>query len=104
MAQNQENAQSMGHRFREAQAQAAEQGLGTRGDRRPAGARANGGGRAVILSDHELRNLNDDINKQLRQKWTWPNRIAAGTSRFWMSVDDDRERRWTKGYKYAYYS
>ncbi|KAF8126242.1 hypothetical protein K438DRAFT_1790562 [Mycena galopus ATCC 62051] len=100
MAQNQENAQSMGLRFREAQAQAAELGLGTRGDRRPARARAC----ATGLSDHELRNLNDDINKQLRQKWTWPNRIAAGTSRFWMSVDDDRERRWTKGYKYAYYS
>ncbi|KAF8122258.1 hypothetical protein K438DRAFT_1420207, partial [Mycena galopus ATCC 62051] len=91
MAQNQENAQSMGLRFREAQAQAAELGLGTRGDRRPARARAcasaNCGGRARTdvkffffpyaagLSDHELRNLNDDINKQLRQKWTWPNRI-----------------------------
>ncbi|KAF8145700.1 hypothetical protein K438DRAFT_1871496, partial [Mycena galopus ATCC 62051] len=51
IARNQENAQSMGYRFREAQAQVAELGLGTRGDRRPARARAcasaNGGGRAV---------------------------------------------------------
>ncbi|KAF8136078.1 hypothetical protein K438DRAFT_1996981 [Mycena galopus ATCC 62051] len=85
MARNQENTRSMGYRFREAQAQAAELGLGTRADRRPAGARANGSGRAV--ADYELRNLNDDINKQLHKKWHWPHRIAAGMSRFWMMIE-----------------
>ncbi|KAF8184313.1 hypothetical protein K438DRAFT_1974511 [Mycena galopus ATCC 62051] len=78
MARNQENAQPMGYRFREVQAQAAELGLGgTRGDRRPAC--------ATGLSDYELRNLNDD--KQLHEKWHWPHRIAAGTSRFWMMIE-----------------
>ncbi|KAF8175290.1 hypothetical protein K438DRAFT_1979856 [Mycena galopus ATCC 62051] len=85
--------------IREAQAQAAELGLGTRGDRQPQGlaqVRTAAGellreiSRKVAkiwdagLSDYELRNLDNDINKQLHEKWHSPHQIAAGTSRFWM--------------------
>ncbi|KAF8136073.1 hypothetical protein K438DRAFT_1996977 [Mycena galopus ATCC 62051] len=78
MARNQENAQSIGYRFCETQAQAAELGLGTRGDKRPAGARACTAG----LRDYELRNLSHNIDKQWREKWHWTNQIATATSRF----------------------
>ncbi|KAF8145547.1 hypothetical protein K438DRAFT_1871898 [Mycena galopus ATCC 62051] len=45
---------------------------------------------AAGLSDYELRDLNDEINKQMREKkpgrtrsLRWAGRITAGTSRCW---------------------
>ncbi|KAJ7200875.1 Isy1-like splicing factor [Mycena pura] len=124
MARNQEKAQSMLYRFREAQA--AELGLGTRGDRRPRMASACKSLRecerwrgellreisrkvAKIqdpgLSDYELRDLNDEINKLMREKRHWENQIVAlGGANYRRNVamldDDGREVPGTKGYKY----
>ncbi|KAJ6566287.1 Isy1-like splicing factor [Mycena capillaripes] len=124
MARNQEKAQSMLYRFREAQA--AELGLGARGDKRPRMASACKSLRecerwrgellreisrkvAKIqdagLSDYELRDLNDEINKQMREKRHWENQIVAlGGANYRRNVamldDDGKEVPGTKGYKY----
>ncbi|KAJ7766176.1 Isy1-like splicing factor [Mycena metata] len=124
MARNQEKAQSMLYRFREAQA--AELGLGTRSDRRPLTASACKSLRecerwrgellreisrkvAKIedagLSDYETRDLNDEINKLMREKRHWENQIVVlGGANYRRNVamldDDGKEVPGTKGYKY----
>ncbi|KAA1475308.1 pre-mRNA-splicing factor ISY1 [Dentipellis sp. KUC8613] len=124
MARNEEKAQSMLYRFREAQA--AELGLGTRSDRRPRMASACKSlrdcerwrgeilreiSRKVSkiqdagLSDYEVRDLNDEINKLMREKRHWENQIVAlGGANYRRNVamldDDGREVPGTKGYKY----
>ncbi|KAI0031777.1 Isy1-like splicing factor [Vararia minispora EC-137] len=123
-ARNEEKAQSMLYRFREAQA--AELGLGTRADRRPRMASACKSLRECErwrgeilreisrkvskiqdagLSDYEVRDLNDEINKLLREKRHWENQIVAlGGANYRRNVamldDDGREVPGTKGYKY----
>jgi pre-mRNA-splicing factor ISY1 len=112
------------YRFREAQA--AELGLGTRGDRRPRMASACKSLRECErwrgeilreisrkvskiqdsgLTDYEVRDLNDEINKLLREKRHWENQIIAlGGANYRRNVamldDDGREVPGTKGYKY----
>ncbi|KAH9171866.1 pre-mRNA-splicing factor ISY1 [Lactarius sanguifluus] len=124
MARNEEKAQSMLYRFREAQA--AELGLGTRGDRRPRMASACKSLRECErwrgeilreisrkvskiqdsgLTDYEVRDLNDEINRLLREKRHWENQIIAlGGANYRRNVamldDDGREVPGTKGYKY----
>ncbi|KAK7678719.1 hypothetical protein QCA50_018301 [Cerrena zonata] len=124
MARNEEKAQSMLYRFREAQA--AELGLGTRSDRRPRMAstckslRECERWRGEILreisrkvskiqdaglTDYEVRDLNDEINKLLREKRHWENQIVAlGGANYRRNVamldDDGKEVPGTKGYKY----
>ncbi|GJJ16115.1 hypothetical protein Clacol_010394 [Clathrus columnatus] len=123
-ARNEEKAQSMLYRFREAQA--AELGLGTRGDRRPKMASACKSLRECErwrgellreisrkvskiqdagLTDYEVRDLNDEINKLMREKRHWENQIVAlGGANYRRNVamldDDGREVPGTKGYKY----
>ncbi|TDL27912.1 Isy1-like splicing factor [Rickenella mellea] len=124
MARNEEKAQSMLYRFREAQA--AELGLGTRGDRRPRMASACKSLRECErwrgeilreisrkvskiqdagLTDYEVRDLNDDINRLMREKRHWENQIIAlGGANYRRNVamldDDGKEVPGTKGYKY----
>ncbi|KAG7096098.1 hypothetical protein E1B28_006774 [Marasmius oreades] len=124
MARNEEKAQSMLYRFREAQA--AELGLGTRGDRRPRMAssckslRECERWRGEILreisrkvskiqdsglTDYEVRDLNDEINRLIREKRHWENQIVAlGGANYRRNVamldDDGKEVPGTKGYKY----
>ncbi|KAG8216201.1 Isy1-like splicing factor [Butyriboletus roseoflavus] len=124
MARNEEKAQSMLYRFREAQA--AELGLGTRGDRRPKMASACKSLRECErwrgeilreisrkvskiqdagLTDYEVRDLNDEINKLLREKRHWENQIIGlGGANYRRNVsmldDDGKEVPGTKGYKY----
>ncbi|KAI0074955.1 pre-mRNA-splicing factor ISY1 [Panus rudis PR-1116 ss-1] len=124
MARNEEKAQSMLYRFREAQA--AELGLGTRSDRRPRMASACKSLRECErwrgeilreisrkvskiqdagLTDYEVRDLNDEINKLLREKRHWENQIVAlGGANYRRNVamldDDGQEVPGTKGYKY----
>ncbi|EGO01332.1 hypothetical protein SERLA73DRAFT_179494 [Serpula lacrymans var. lacrymans S7.3] len=124
MARNEEKAQSMLYRFREAQA--AELGLGTRSDRRPKMASACKSlrecerWRGEILreisrkvskiqdagmTDYEVRDLNDEINKLMREKRHWENQIVAlGGANYRRNVamldDDGKEVPGTKGYKY----
>ncbi|KAH9947494.1 pre-mRNA-splicing factor ISY1 [Amylocystis lapponica] len=124
MARNEEKAQSMLYRFREAQA--AELGLGTRGDRRPRMAstckslRDCERWRGEILreisrkvskiqdsglTDYEVRDLNDEINRLMREKRHWENQIVAlGGANYRRNVammdDDGKEVPGTKGYKY----
>jgi len=124
MARNEEKAQSMLYRFREAQA--AELGLGTRSDRRPKMAssckslRDCERWRGEILreisrkvskiqdtglTDYEVRDLNDEINKLMREKRHWENQIVAlGGANYRRNVamldDDGKEVPGTKGYKY----
>ncbi|KAI0795721.1 pre-mRNA-splicing factor ISY1 [Abortiporus biennis] len=124
MARNEEKAQSMLYRFREAQA--AELGLGTRSDRRPKMAstckslRECERWRGEILreisrkvskiqdsglTDYEVRDLNDEINKLMREKRHWENQIVAlGGANYRRNVamtdDDGKEVPGTKGYKY----
>ncbi|KAI0265421.1 Isy1-domain-containing protein [Gloeopeniophorella convolvens] len=124
MARNEEKAQSMLYRFREAQA--AELGLGTRSDRRPRMASACKSlrdcerwrgeilreiSRKVSkiqdagLTNFEVRDLNDEINKLMREKRHWENQIIAlGGANYRRNVsmldDDGREVPGTKGYKY----
>lgn len=112
------------YRFREAQA--AELGLGTRADRRPRMASACKSlrecerWRGEILreisrkvskiqdagmTDYEVRDLNDEINKLLREKRHWENQIIAlGGANYRRNVamldDDGKEVPGTKGYKY----
>ncbi|KIM82676.1 hypothetical protein PILCRDRAFT_819985 [Piloderma croceum F 1598] len=124
MARNEEKAQSMLYRFREAQA--AELGLGTRSDRRPRMASACKSlrdcerwrgeilreiSRKVSkiqdagLTDYEVRDLNDEINTLMREKRHWENQIVAlGGANYRRNVamldDDGKEVPGTKGYKY----
>lgn len=124
MARNEEKAQSMLYRFREAQA--AELGLGTRADRRPKMASACKSLRECErwrgeilreisrkvskiqdsgLTDYEVRDLNDEINKLLREKRHWENQIISlGGANYRRNVamldDDGKEVPGTKGYKY----
>jgi len=124
MARNEEKAQSMLYRFREAQA--AELGLGTRGDKRPRMASACQSLRECErwrgeilreisrkvskiqdagLTDYEVRDLNDEINGLLREKRHWENQIVAlGGANYRRNVamldDDGKEVPGTKGYKY----
>lgn len=112
------------YRFREAQA--AELGLGTRGDRRPRMASACKSLRECErwrgeilreisrkvskiqdagLTDYEVRDLNDEINKLMREKRHWENQIVAlGGANYRRNVamldDDGKEVPGTKGYKY----
>ena len=132
------------YRFREAQA--AELGLGTRGDRRPKMASACKSLRECErwrgeilreisrkvskiqdckipsarrrkrccftsppfhqagLTDYEVRDLNDEINKLIREKRHWENQIVAlGGANYRRNVamldDDGKEVPGTKGYK-----
>jgi len=94
MARNEEKAQSMLFRFRESKA--SEMGLVARGDKRPRvatlctdlrqcerwrGELLKDVSRKVSkiqdqgMSDYEVRDLNDEINKLLREKWHWDNQI-----------------------------
>ncbi|EJD01865.1 Isy1-domain-containing protein [Fomitiporia mediterranea MF3/22] len=124
MARNEEKAQSMLYRFREAQA--AELGLGTRSDRRPRMASACKSLRECErwrgeilreisrkvskiqdagLTDYEVRDVNDEINKLLREKRHWENQIVAlGGANYRRNVamldDEGKEVPGTKGYKY----
>ncbi|KAJ3528986.1 hypothetical protein NMY22_g9186 [Coprinellus aureogranulatus] len=124
MARNEEKAQSMLYRFREAQA--ADLGLGTRADRRPRvpaackSLRECERWRGEILreisrkvskiqdaglTDYEVRDLNDEINKLLREKRNWENQIVAlGGANYKRNVamldEDGKEVPGTKGYKY----
>lgn len=57
------------------------------------------------LSDYEVRDLNDEINKLLREKRHWENQLVAlGGANYRRNVamldDDGREVPGTKGYKY----
>lgn len=58
------------------------------------------------LTDYECRDLNDEINKLLREKRHWENQIVAlGGANYRRNVamldDDGKEVPGTKGYKYA---
>ncbi|KAF8126789.1 Isy1-like splicing factor [Boletus edulis] len=112
------------YRFREAQA--AELGLGTRGDKRPKMASACKSLRECErwrgeilreisrkvskiqdsgLTDYEVRDVNDEINKLLREKRHWENQIISlGGANYRRNVamldDDGKEVPGTKGYKY----
>ncbi|GAA6006226.1 hypothetical protein JCM10207_000568 [Rhodosporidiobolus poonsookiae] len=125
MARNEEKAQSMLYRFREAQA--AELGLSQKTDRRPRVAasckdlRQCERWRGEVLrevsrkvskiqdaglTDYEIRDLNDEINKLLREKNHWENQIIAlGGANYkraaGRSTDaDGREVPGQRGYKY----
>lgn len=57
------------------------------------------------LTDYEIRDLNDEINKLLREKRHWENQIVAlGGANYRRNVamldDDGKEVPGTKGYKY----
>jgi pre-mRNA-splicing factor ISY1 len=59
------------------------------------------------LTDYEVRDLNDEINKLLREKRHWENQIVAlGGANYRRNVamldDDGKEVPGTKGYKYAF--
>ncbi|KAI5478773.1 pre-mRNA-splicing factor ISY1 [Pseudohyphozyma bogoriensis] len=125
MARNEEKAQSMLFRFRESQA--AELGLSGRTDRRPRVAssckdlRQCERWRGEILreisrkvskiqdfglTDYEVRDLNDEINKLLREKHHWENQIIAlGGANYKraaakMTDAEGREIPGARGYKY----
>ncbi|KAG8956819.1 NineTeen Complex (NTC) component [Tulasnella sp. 424] len=124
MARNEEKAQSMLYRFREAQA--AELGMSRKSDRRPRVAssckslRECERWRGEILreisrkvskiqdaglTDYEVRDLNDEINKLMREKRHWENQIVAlGGVNFKRSTamldEDGKEVPGTRGYKY----
>ncbi len=56
------------------------------------------------LTDYEVRDLNDEINKLLREKRHWENQIVAlGGANYRRNVamldDDGKEVPGTKGYK-----
>ena len=58
------------------------------------------------LTDYEIRDLNDEINRLLREKRHWENQIVAlGGANYRRNVamldDDGREVPGTKGYKYV---
>ena len=57
------------------------------------------------LTDYEIRDLNDEINRLLREKRHWENQIVAlGGANYRRNVamldDDGKEVPGTKGYKY----
>ena len=59
------------------------------------------------LTDYEVRDLNDEINKLLREKRAWENQIVAlGGANYRRNVamidDDGKEVPGTKGYKYEW--
>ncbi|KAH8915399.1 Isy1-like splicing factor [Atractiella rhizophila] len=127
MARNEEKAQSMLYRFREAQA--AELGLitGQKYDRRPRMvsnckdlrqaerwrgevlrdiSRKVSKIQDVGLTDYEVRDLNDEINKLLREKANWENQIIAlGGANYKRAAQkttdaEGREIPGMRGYKY----
>ncbi|CDH52428.1 pre-mrna-splicing factor isy1 homolog [Lichtheimia corymbifera JMRC:FSU:9682] len=124
MARNEEKAQSMLYRFREAQA--AELGLvPKKRERRPALASSvNTVGECekwrrqllnmiarkvskiqdVSLSDYQVRDLNDEINKLLREKSHWERRIRQLGGAIYaapkMIDNEGREVPGNRGYKY----
>lgn len=58
------------------------------------------------MTDYEVRDLNDEINKLLREKRHWENQIVAlGGANYRRNVamldDDGKEVPGTKGYKYV---
>lgn len=58
------------------------------------------------MTDYEVRDLNDEINKLLREKRNWENQIVAlGGANYKRNVamldEDGKEVPGTKGYKYA---
>ena len=60
---------------------------------------------AAGLTDYEVRDLNDEINRLLREKRHWENQIVAlGGANYRRNVamldDDGKEVPGTKGYKY----
>ncbi|KAI8146757.1 pre-mRNA-splicing factor ISY1 [Fennellomyces sp. T-0311] len=124
MARNEEKAQSMLYRFREAQA--AELGLVRKKERRPALAstvetvgECERWRRQILgevsrkvskiqdasLSDYQVRDLNDDINKLLREKYHWEKRIKdLGGGNYYRApkiIDSEgKEVPGNRGYKY----
>ena len=59
---------------------------------------------AAGLTDYEVRDLNDEINKLMREKRHWENQIVAlGGANYRRNVamldDDGKEVPGTKGYK-----
>ncbi|CAD6958947.1 unnamed protein product [Tilletia laevis] len=126
MARNQEKAQSLLYRFREAQA--AELGLMTRtpahrprlassvstvkeaerwrGEVMREISRKVSKIQDVGLTEYEVRDLNDEINKLVREKGHWENQILAlGGANYKRGVpkmldDSGREVPGTRGYKY----
>ena len=61
------------------------------------------------LTDYEVRDLNDEINKLLREKRHWENQIIAlGGANYRRNVamldDDGKEVPGTKGYKCVFRS
>ena len=60
------------------------------------------------LSDYEVRDVNDDINKLLREKRHWENQIVAlGGANYRRNVpmidEDGKEVPGTKGYKSVFF-
>ena len=58
------------------------------------------------MTDYEVRDLNDEINKLMREKRHWENQIVTlGGANYRRNVamldDDGKEVPGTKGYKYA---
>lgn len=125
MARNQEKAQSTLYRFREAQA--AELGIAPSSARRPRVAnrvtnlRECEKWRGEVLreisrkvskiqdfglTDYEIRDVNDEINKLIREKGAWENQIVAlGGANYKRGVpkmldDSGKEVPGTRGYKY----
>jgi pre-mRNA-splicing factor ISY1 len=127
MSRNSEKAQSMLYRFREQQA--AEMGIIDAGrTRRPKnisgvesvsmaekwrGQVVREIGRKVTkiqdpaISEHQIRDLNDEINKLMREKYVWelrikdlggPNYLRSGSSRMYDGLG--RELPNSRGYKY----
>ncbi|KAI7864159.1 pre-mRNA-splicing factor ISY1 [Spinellus fusiger] len=125
MARNEEKAQSMLYRFREAQA--AELGLIRKKERRPGMAstvtsvgecerwrrevlgevsRKVSKIQDVSLSDYQVRDLNDEINKLMREKYHWERRIRdLGGADYTRSAPkmldhEGKEVPGNRGYKY----
>jgi pre-mRNA-splicing factor ISY1 len=125
MARNQEKAQSTLYRFR--QAQAAELGISPQHTKRPRvtnhvnNLREAEKWRGEVLreisrkvskiqdfglTDYEVRDLNDEINKLIREKGAWEHQIVAlGGANYKRGVptmidDAGREVPGTRGYKY----
>lgn len=125
MARNEEKAQSMLFRFR--QAKATEMGLVSQSDRRPRIATACKDLRQCErwrgeilreisrkvskiqdygLTDYEVRDLNDEINKLMREKSHWENQIIAlGGANYKRAAPamrnaDGKEVPGMRGYKY----
>jgi pre-mRNA-splicing factor ISY1 len=125
MARNQEKAQSTLYRFREAQA--AELGIAPSSARRPRVASRVSNLRECEkwrgevlreisrkvskiqdfgLTDYEVRDVNDEINRLIREKGAWEHQIVAlGGANYKRGVpkmldDSGREVPGTRGYKY----